>query len=131
MFAEVAAVQSLLEGVELPADKRRLIHYALEQEGGTAAAQLLERLPDREYGSLDEVAEALSPVQPASQAPQRKLPHEESDVPPGGDDYVNPQPEPGAVRYDAPPDNPPQKAIEQQTKAQNEQKQRQEELLGS
>jgi hypothetical protein len=130
VFAEVAAVQSLLEGVELPADKRRLIHYALEQEGGTTAAQLLERLPDRQYRSLDEVGEALSPVQPASAA-RPGLPREESDVRPGGADYVTRHPEPGAVRYDAPPDNPPQKALEQQTKAQNAQKQRQEELLGS
>ena len=131
MFAEVAQLQSLLEGVDLPADKRRLIRYALEQEGGSGAARLLERLPEREYASLDEVGEALAPVQPAPPAPQTELPREESDLPPGGDDYVNANAEPGAVRHDAPPDNPPQKAIEQQAKTQNEQKQRQEQKLGS
>jgi hypothetical protein len=129
VFAEVARLQSLLEGVDLPADKRRLIRYALEQDDGGSAARLLERLPEREYRSLDEVGEALAPVQPSS-SPQSALPREESDLPPGGDDYVNPQPEPGAVRHDAPPDNPPDKAIEKQSKTQKEQKQRQDEKLG-
>jgi hypothetical protein len=36
----------------------------------------------------------------------------------------------GEVRHDPPPGNPPQKAIEQQTKTQNEQKERQDKLLG-
>jgi hypothetical protein len=35
------------------------------------------------------------------------------------------------VRHDAPPENPPQKAIEQQTKTQNAQKERQDKLLGA
>ena len=39
-------------------------------------------------------------------------------------------PEPGAVRHDAPPVNPPQKALEQQSKAQKEQLERQQEKLG-
>ena len=130
VFAEVARLQSLLEGVDLPADKRRLIRYALEQDDGGSAAQLLERLPEREYSSLDEVGEALAPVQPSGQETDADGPHQESDLPPGGDDYVRPHPRPGEVRHDAPHDNPPQKAIEEQTKTQNEQQQRQEEMLG-
>jgi hypothetical protein len=53
-----------------------------------------------------------------------------SDLPPGGDDYVNPKPEPGAVRDDAPADNPPQKAIEKQSETLKEQQRRQQERLG-
>ncbi|HZC28284.1 MAG TPA: DUF2795 domain-containing protein [Gaiellaceae bacterium] len=153
MFAEIAALQTLLEGVPLPASKPELIRYAREQER-RAPLHLLERLPEREYRSLDEVGETLAPVQPAAKPPVRgadqwrrfggtgrfprreaesrgsQLPREESDLPPGGDDYVNPHPSSGAVRHDAPPTNPPQKAIEQQTKTQNEQQERQKEMLG-
>ena len=60
---------------------------------------------------------------------QNAVPREESDAPPGGDAYVDPNPEPGAVRNDAPPWNPPQNALEEQTKTQQEQKQRQDEEL--
>jgi hypothetical protein len=52
-----------------------------------------------------------------------------SDLPPGGDDYVNPKLEPGAVRDDSPPDNPPQKAIEKQSETLKEQQRRQQERL--
>jgi Protein of unknown function (DUF2795) len=129
VFADVATLQGLLEGVDLPASKRDLISYAREQEDGTSVVQLLERLPDQEFRSLDDVGEALAPVQPTRSAQERQ-PKPESDQPPGGDDYVNPDPETGTVRDDAPPDNPPAKAIEEQTQAQNEQKERQEKQLG-
>ena len=91
---------------------------------------MLEALPEREYRSLDEVGEALAPVQPPRSQPDAAVPHEESGEPPGGEDYVKSDPEPGEVRHDAPPDNPPQKALEQQTEAQKEQLERQEEKLG-
>src|SRR5918911_3006421 len=123
-----AELQALLEGVPLPAQKRELVAYARSQDD--RAAEELASLPDREYRSLDEVGEALVPVQPPRSQPDAVVPREESDAPPGGDNYVKPHPEPGAVRHDAPPDNPPQKALEQQTKAQNEQLERQKEMLG-
>jgi hypothetical protein len=122
-----ALIQVVLEGVALPATKAELVDYARSEDPD--AASLLEALPDREYRSLDEVGEALAPVQPLRSQPEA-VPHEESDLPPGGDDYVNPHPEPGAVRHDAPPSNPPQKALEQQSKAQKEQLERQQEKLG-
>jgi hypothetical protein len=124
-----AELQVLLEGVPLPAHKRELLDYARSQDEG--AAQQLESLPEREYRSLDEVGEALAPVQPSWRQPDAAVPREESDKPPGGDDYVAPHPEPGAVRHDAPPSNPPQKALEKQTTTQNEQLERQQEKLGS
>jgi len=127
VYSEVATLQVLLEGVPLPASKHELIRYAHEQDGGRAVS-LLERLPDREYRRLDEVGEALAPVQPSSEQ-RTEPPHEESDLPPGGDDYLSPHPSPGTVRHDAPPGNPPQKAIEEQTKAQKEQTKRQEKML--
>ena len=130
MFAEVVALQSLLEGVALPAQKRDLIAYARDQPGGNEAVQLLERIPDGEYRSLDDVGETLLPVQPHAAKPPVRTPREESGLPPGGDDYVNPEPESGFVRDDSPPDNPPQKAIEKQSDTLKEQQRRQQELPG-
>ena len=123
-----ALIQVVLEGVSLPATKAELVEYARREDPD--AARLLEALPDREYRSLDEVGEALAPVQPRRSRPEAAVPREESDLPPGGEDYVAPDPEPGAVRHDAPPENPPQNALEQQSKAQNEQLERQKEQLG-
>lgn len=123
-------LQSLLEGVPLPSHKDDLIRYAREQDDGDAPLELLERLPDREYASLDEVGEALAPVQLRTSRGGADLSRAESGRPPGGDDYVEPFPVPGGVRHDAPPDNPPQQAIERQSERQNEQKERQEKQLG-
>jgi hypothetical protein len=126
-IARAAEVQTVLEGVPLPATKQVLVEYARRHD--EAAARELESLTDREYRSLDEVGEALRPVQPEGHREAAALPREESDAPPGGADYVDPRPKPGAVRHDAPPWNPPEKALEQQTKTQKEQQQRQEEEL--
>ena len=99
MFARVAELQTLLEGVPLPAGKRELLDYARSQADGDVFLGLLSGIPDREYRSLDDVGEALAPVQPDWKS-EPPLPRAESDEPPGGGDYVNPSPEPGAVRAD-------------------------------
>ena len=131
MYSEVATLQAVLEGVPLPAQKRDLIRYAREQkEGGGGAVRLLDRIRDREYSSLDEVGEELAPVQPQKSTADSQLPRDESGQPPGGDNYVKQDPTPGAVRHDAPPDNPPQKALEEQTKTQKKQQAKQKEMLG-
>jgi hypothetical protein len=130
VHAKSAEIQVLLEGVDLPASKRDLLRYAAGQDGADAALPLLDRLPECEFRTLDEVGEALAPVQPYS-SDDAPLPHAESDLPSGGDDYVTPHPSSGTVRDDAPTGNPPQTAIGPQTKAQNEQQERQEKLLGT
>lgn len=80
-----AYVEALLEGVPLPATRDVLIKYA-EHERDEQARQALETLPDRMFSTLDEVGEALAPVQP--QWPrQRRVPKPESDLPPGGPAY--------------------------------------------
>jgi hypothetical protein len=121
-----AQLQVVLEGVPLPATKQELIAYAREEDESMAAD--LDTLPDREYRSLDEVGEMLAPAQPSAQRPGPPAPHDESGEPPGGDAYLNPNPEAGAVRDDAPPSNPPQKALEEQTKTQKRQQERQKQL---
>ncbi len=98
---EVAELQVLLEGVPLPAGKQELVKYANRQETG-GVASLLERLPDREYGSLDEVGEELLHVQPEWAQPDPHEPREESDLPPGGPAYTDASAEPGAVRERGP-----------------------------
>jgi len=121
-----AELQVVLEGVALPAKKRDLIAYAREQD--ESAIDDLRQLPDREYASLDEVGEALAPVQPSWLQPVPPPPHEESGEPPGGDAYLDPNAEPGAVRPSGPASNPPQKTLEQQSKTQKQQQERQKQL---
>ena len=98
---EVAELQVLLEGVPLPAGKQELIEYARDQDDHRLAG-LLERLADREYGSLDEVGEELVPVQPERQSPDPHQPREESDLPPGGNAYTSASNDTGRVREHGP-----------------------------
>jgi uncharacterized protein DUF2795 len=93
---EAARVQAVLEGVPLPATRQELVAYARENDGAVASA--LESLPDRKYESLDDVGEALVPVQPLPVEQAAKRPHAESGKPPGGDAYTDPDPETGRVR---------------------------------
>jgi hypothetical protein len=92
-----AEIQVVLEGVTLPATREQLVHYAALQD--TEAAVQLERISDREYRSIDEVGEELAHTQPQVPA-QSLVPHPESGAPPGNQDYVNPDPVPGAIRAD-------------------------------
>jgi hypothetical protein len=101
-FQRAALLQALLEGVPLPASREELIEYLARQEGGYAFRPELERLPDREYGALDEVGEALVPVQPSWDGAQPHEPEAESGLPPGGDAYTDAAAEPGAVREKGP-----------------------------
>jgi hypothetical protein len=99
---EAAELQALLEGVDLPAGRRELLDYARAEHARLELMLLLERLPEREYRSLDEVGEALEPVQPSWRhaAPQKPTP--ESGAPPGGVGYTDAAAEPGAVRERGP-----------------------------
>ena len=123
-FQRAAEIQVVLEGVRLPATREELVRYASTQD--TAAAADLERIADREYQRLDEVGEELAPTA-AVHGSSDRLPRPESGRPPGGDDYVTPHPaDTGKVRPDAPPGNPPQKAIDEASKTQKKQKEKQE-----
>jgi hypothetical protein len=94
-----AEVQVVLEGVKLPATREQLVHYAARED--IEASVELGRIPDREYGSIDEVGEALAPTSPVRVSEER-LPRPESGEPPGADDYVRPFPARGRVDPDAP-----------------------------
>jgi Protein of unknown function (DUF2795) len=91
----------VLEGVALPASKRQLLSHAARNGGeGAGVMELLRDLPSREYATLDEVGEALAPVQPAFASPRSRLPPRERGAQPGGDAYMQPHPEPGSIRED-------------------------------
>jgi hypothetical protein len=92
-----AEIQVLLEGITLPATRVQLVHYAAAQDA--EAAIELERIPDRTYRSIDEVGEELAPTEPRFPAASL-VPHPESGAVPGGEDYLNPSPTPGAIRPD-------------------------------
>ena len=121
-----AELQVVLEGVPLPAKKRELLEYARTQDESAVAD--LQGLPDREYSSLDEVGEELAPVQPERSQTHLQRPQAESGKPPGGESYTDPSPEPGAIRPSVPESNPPQKTLEEQTKKQKDQQERQQAL---
>jgi hypothetical protein len=119
-----AEIQVVLEGIRLPATRDELVRYASLHDA--AAAAELERIPDREYKRLDDVGEELAPTEPV-RVTSDPLPRPESGRPPGGDDYLAPHPrDTGKVRVDAPPGNPPEQAIEEASKTQTKQKEKQE-----
>jgi uncharacterized protein DUF2795 len=100
--ARVAELQTVLEGVALPAPRQELLEYALLQGVSAELFTLLEAIPEREYGSIDEVAETIAPVQPSPSPEEPTLPNEESGPPPGGEAYTDPSAEPGTVRERGP-----------------------------
>jgi len=119
---EVAVIQVALEGVPLPASRDDLVEYLRSQDPSLVPA--LERLPDRRYERIDAVAEAL--LWPTGAvAPDAPLPRPESGLPPGGDSYLSTNGDAGKVRHDAPPDNPPQQAIDKATELRNAQQENQ------
>ena len=62
--AAAAELKTVLNGVELPAEKARLLEYAVQQRVEPQHLDALRSLPDREFESLDEVTEELLRVQP-------------------------------------------------------------------
>jgi Protein of unknown function (DUF2795) len=101
-FQRAAELQVLLQGVPLPATRQELIEYASKQSDGASFERELERLPDREFGSLDEVGEELAAVQPDQRRRRPRPPQPETGVPPGGEAYTDASSEPGAVRVEGP-----------------------------
>jgi len=96
--ASVAELQVLLEGVPLPTELSSLVRYALHEGATGRQIALLQGLPDRRYDTIDEVAECLVQVQPASEHEVPHSPREESGAPPGGDAYTEVDPESGRTR---------------------------------
>jgi Protein of unknown function (DUF2795) len=54
-----AALRAVLVGVALPAEKARLLEYAVQRRAEPQFLDTLRWLPDREYASLDDVVEEL------------------------------------------------------------------------
>jgi hypothetical protein len=92
-----AQIEGLLVGVALPATKDELIRYARAQPGGATVAARLEQIPDLQYDAIQDVGEALEPVQPEPMPPRTEPPHAESGEPPGGPAYVGEPVEPPNV----------------------------------
>lgn len=86
----MAVLKTTLVGVKLPACRDDLVDYAERQQAEPLLVGRLRALPDREYESLDEMANEILRVQPPRTRPDAREPHEESGAPPGGDAYVAP-----------------------------------------
>jgi len=54
-----AELRDVLVGMALPAEKTRLLEYAVQRRAEPQFLDALWSLPDREYDSLDDVAEEL------------------------------------------------------------------------
>jgi hypothetical protein len=96
--ASVAELQVLLEGVPLPNERSSLVRYAVGEGASGEQIAMLQRLPERRYDNIDQVAEELASVQPLDEHEVPHVPHEESGAPPGGDAYTQLHPESGQVR---------------------------------
>jgi hypothetical protein len=55
-----AELKTLLVGIDLPAEKARLLEYGVQQRAEPSLLDALRSLPDREFESLDDVAEELA-----------------------------------------------------------------------
>ncbi|HZC75527.1 MAG TPA: DUF2795 domain-containing protein [Gaiellaceae bacterium] len=87
-LSSVAELQVLLEGVPLPNERSSLVSYALREGATGAQIAMLQRLPERRFDNIDEVAEELASVQPPHEDEEPPSPREESGAPPGGDAYT-------------------------------------------
>jgi hypothetical protein len=101
--ALAARAKAALEGAPLPARVRDLADYAERAGAEPEVVEAVRALPERRVRSLDEVREALAPVQPPPPAPRGARPRPESGSPPGRGGYVDPAPEPGRVSDDLGP----------------------------
>jgi hypothetical protein len=55
-----AELKTLLGGIDLPAEKTRLLEYAVQQRAEPPLLDALGSLPDREFESLDDITEELA-----------------------------------------------------------------------
>jgi hypothetical protein len=58
--AAATELMTLLVGVALPAEKARLLEYAVQQRAEPTMLDALSSLPEREFESLDDVAHELA-----------------------------------------------------------------------
>ncbi|GAA1206460.1 DUF2795 domain-containing protein [Prauserella alba] len=57
--ADDRRVRKAIQGVQFPADKETLVAYAEAREAEPRTLRALRALPNRDYGSGDEVADAV------------------------------------------------------------------------
>jgi hypothetical protein len=55
-----AELKTLLVGIDLPAEKARLLEYAVQQRAEPPLLDALRWLPDREFETLDDITEELA-----------------------------------------------------------------------
>ncbi len=94
-----AEAQQVLQGIPLPVRTAKVVEYAQRQGASDEVLSALRGLPKKQqFMRLDDVGEALAPVQPAFAPPSVHEPRVESDRVPGGDAYTEAAPDPGWIR---------------------------------
>jgi uncharacterized protein DUF2795 len=86
-----ALVESLIEGMPLPARRDEIVEYAQIEGADEDMLDALRALPDREYESADDIGETLRPAQAnlPEPEPEPQAPQPESGEPPGGASYTS------------------------------------------
>ncbi len=58
-----AEIERHLGGIDYPASKQELVQHAREQNAPEEVTQVLDRMPDQEYGSAADVAKGVGQVE--------------------------------------------------------------------
>jgi len=58
-----AAVERYLKGIDFPASKRDLVSHARDNNAPDDVIRVLDRMPEREYGSTADVAKGVGQVE--------------------------------------------------------------------
>ncbi|HZD59845.1 MAG TPA: DUF2795 domain-containing protein [Anaerolineae bacterium] len=61
-MVSTAKVSQFLEGIDFPADKKRIVDYAREKNAPQDVLNVLERMPEGTYYSMAGVWDAMSKV---------------------------------------------------------------------
>jgi hypothetical protein len=56
-------IAKALRGISFPADKQDLIEHASQNEADESVMEVLEELPEREYGSMADVEKGVGKVE--------------------------------------------------------------------
>ena len=60
--ASAARITHFLGGMQFPASRDQLIHQAQQNDAGAKVLELLERMPNRDYGSMADVMKGVGQV---------------------------------------------------------------------
>jgi len=58
-----AQIEKYLKGIDFPSSKQSLINHAKQNNAPDGVMQLLQRMPDKEYGSAADIAREIGKLE--------------------------------------------------------------------